>query len=102
MDKILERLMEAEAAEQQAMEEAAAITGKTVEEIAAALRRLAGWNPPSTSQFEEVMGATEHEVAAAHMAPTYALWRKEDVLRRLRLQYGYRNAHWNGRIKPRA
>lgn len=100
MDKTLERLMESE--EQKMMEEAAAVTGTTVEGIAEAIRRLAGWQKPPTTQFEEVMGATELEVAKAHMAPDYPLRTKEDMLRRLRLQYGYRNAVYAGQFKARA
>lgn len=91
--------MEAEQNMKDGVAQLAAVTGKTVDEIAAALRKLAGWEKPPTSQFEEVMGATEEEVARAHMVPDTPLRTKDEMLRRLQLQYRYRNAHWNGSLK---
>lgn len=91
--------MEAEQSWDDGVAMMSAVTGKTADEIMEAFRKLAGWNKPPTSQFEEVMGATEEEVARAHMVPDTPLRTKAEMLRRLQLQYRYRNAHWNGSLK---
>lgn len=69
-------------------------------EAATALARMAGWEKPETSQFETVMGATELEVAEAHMPPNFSspVRTKEQLLRRMQLQQGYANAVKNGTL----
>lgn len=71
----------------------------SADEAMIALAKLAGWEKPPASQFEEVMGATEFEVAAAHLIPETPRMSQEQLLRRLQLQYRYAAASVNGSLK---
>lgn len=76
------------------------LMGVSADEASTALMTAAGWQKPPASQFEEVMGATEFEVAAANMPPDCTRMSQDQLLRRLQLQYRYAAAVIGGKLKP--